>query len=250
VKQLVRTLYLRWFYRHIDAFCYVGEEARQHLLRAGVPASRMFFAPYSVDNSLFESQRQAFGRAETRAALGIADDHLVLLLSGKLIPRKAPLLLTGALQQLRTLDKVVLLVVGEGVLRPRIEAEGRALLGDRFHLHGFVNQSEIGRYYTAADVLVLPSRYETWGLVVNEAMQFGVPAIVSSKVGCHRDLIVEGTTGMVFADGNERALARCLERFLGEPGLARRLGDAARVHIAAYSTEASAAGIRRALGLK
>ena len=249
MKRLLRTLYLRWFYGHVDAFCYVGEAARLHLVRAGVPASRMFFAPYSVDSSLFELQRQTFSRAETRAGLRISDDHLVLLLSGKLIPRKAPLLLTGALRHLRPLDKVVLLVVGDGELRPQIEAEGRALLGDRCRLLGFVNQSEIGRYYAAADVLVLPSRYETWGLVVNEAMQFGVPAVVSCKVGCHRDLIVEGRTGMVFADGDERTLAQCLERFLRDPALARRLGDAARLHVAAYSTEASAAGIKRALGL-
>jgi glycosyltransferase involved in cell wall biosynthesis len=80
-------------------------------------------------------------------------------------------------------------------------------------------------------------------------MQFGLPAVVSSKVGCHRDLVVEGRTGMVFEQGDAAALGRCLQRFCDQPTLAARLGENAHVHIAAYSTEASAAGIRRALGL-
>jgi glycosyltransferase involved in cell wall biosynthesis len=157
------------------------------------------------------------------------------------------MLLVDALRRIPSRDRLALLIVGDGELRGQVEAAARPLLGDRLHMLGFVNQSQLGRYYRAADVLVLPSNYETWGLVVNEGMQFGVPAVVSSKVGCHRDLILDGRTGMVFENGNAAALAGCLQRFCDEPGLAARLGARAREHVAAYSTEASAAGIRRAL---
>ena len=249
LKALARDQYLRWFYGHIDMFCYIGTEARLHLRRFGTPDHRMVFAPYSVDTVLFEAQRRAFSREESRAVLKIAADQLVVLFSGKLIPRKAPLLLVDALRHLARIDKLVLLILGDGALRSIVEQQARTLLGDRLHMLGFVNQSQLGRYYSAADVLVLPSHYETWGLVVNEAMQFGLPAIVSSKVGCHRDLVVEGHTGMVFEQGDATSLAQSLQALLNVPDLARRLGEQARAHVASYSTEASAAGVRHALAL-
>lgn len=248
-KTLSRDLYLRWFYGHVDRFCYIGEEARRHLSRRGIPPERLFFAPYSVDTALFEAQRATVSRDGARAALGIGDEQCVLLFSGKLIPRKAPLLLAAALNLLPARDRITLLVVGDGELRAPVEVSVRPLLGDRLHLPGFVNQSQLGRYYAAADVLVLPSDYETWGLVVNEGMQFGLPAVVSSKVGSHRDLVLEGQTGMVFEQGDAAGLARCLQRFHDDPGLAARLGQNARARVATYSTANSVAGIRRALGI-
>lgn len=248
-RAVVRDLYLRWFYRHIDTFCYVGEEARLHLRRRGIAESRMFFAPYSVDTALLEVQRSSISREAARRALGLAENQLVLLSSGKLIARKAPLLLVQAIGQIRDRERLALIVLGDGELKAQLEAEARPLLGERLHMVGFVNQSELGRHYAAADVLVHPSYFETWGLVVNEAMQFGLPAVVSTTVGCHRDLIIEGETGMVFEQGNPAALAACINRFLRASHLARDLGANARRHIASYSTDASAAGIRSALGL-
>ena len=76
---------------------------------------------------------------------------------------------------------------------------------------GFVNQAEIGAYYAAADCLILPSRFgETWGLVVNEALQFGVPCLVSNKVGCGPDLIQSGRTGYIFESGRHDSLLECM----------------------------------------
>jgi glycosyltransferase involved in cell wall biosynthesis len=248
-QRLARDLYLRWFYGHVDTFCYIGEEARRHLRRLGVPQTRLFFAPYSVDTALFEAQRQAWPRAAARQALGVADDEVVLLFSGKLIPRKAPLLLLEAVRRLQRSERVVVQIVGDGELRDRVMAAGQRVLGDRLRIAGFVNQSRLGCYYGAADIFVLPSHYETWGLVVNEAMQFGLPAVVSSAVGCHRDLVLEGRTGMIFAQGNPDALAACLQRFIDDPALAPRLGAEARRHVAGYSTAATAAGVLCALGL-
>jgi len=249
LKQLARAAYLRWYYGHIDTFCYIGQDARQHLRRRGVPESRLFFAPYSVDTALFTAQQRLYERETCRAALGIQDEQLVILFSGKLIERKAPRVLIEAIRQMVSSTRVVLLMMGEGELRAEVEAMGRPLLGERLHLLGFVNQSALGRYYRAADVFVLPSHFETWGLVVNEAMQFGLPAIVSSKVGCRHDLIIEGETGLVFPQGDASALARCLQRFHDDPVLAKRLGANAVQHVSAYSTTRSADGVRRALGV-
>jgi glycosyltransferase involved in cell wall biosynthesis len=207
----------------------------------------MFFSPYSVDARLFEHQKQEFGREMVRSEIGASNEDIVILFSGKLIPRKAPLLLIQSLAKLPNSSKVILLLVGEGPLRAEIEAAGRAILGNRLHITGFVNQSQIGNYYAASDVFVLPSEYETWGLVVNEAMQFGLPIVVSSNVGCGRDLVTEGETGFVFEAGDADDLARCLAKFIDDPALAPRMSRNALARISKYSIDNTAAGIEQAV---
>jgi glycosyltransferase involved in cell wall biosynthesis len=182
LKSLARQVYLRWFYGHVDAFCYIGGDAKRHLTRYGIPAGRMFFSPYSVDTKLFDEQKGQFDRTGARRELGIADDQVALLFSGKLIPRKDPLLVVRALRHVPQRERIALVIVGDGELKEQVEREGRSVLGDRLKMPGFVNQSQIGKYFLASDVFALPSHHETWGLVVNEAMQFGLPVIVSDHV--------------------------------------------------------------------
>ena len=249
-RRLLRDRYLKWFYRHVDHFCYIGANARRHLLRLGVSEDRMFFSPYSVDSALFEEQYRRLDREACRGELGIAPEQLVLLFSGKFIPRKAPSLLIEAAASLAAKDRLTLLMLGDGELRPELEARARVVLGDRAHFPGFVNQTQLGRYFRAADVFVLPSDYETWGLVVNEAMHFRLPAVVSTGVGCAPDLVQNGKTGRVFPVGSSKELANCFEEFLDVPDRAGVMGAAGGKHIRHYSTEASAAGIFRALGLE
>jgi glycosyltransferase involved in cell wall biosynthesis len=248
-RRLVRDYYLRWFYRHVRHFCYIGDNARRHLMRLGITEDRLFFSPYSVDSDLFEEQYRRLDRETCRRELGIALDQYVLLFSGKFIPRKAPLLLLEAIAKIPNKEKLTLLMLGDGVLRPEVESRARDLLGERAILPGFVNQTQLGRYFRAADAFVLPSVFETWGLVVNEAMHFRLPVIVSSGIGCAPDLVRNGETGRVFPVGDADALAKHIQEFLDAPAKARRMGDTAGEHIRRYSTEASAIGIAQALGL-
>jgi glycosyltransferase involved in cell wall biosynthesis len=149
-----------------------------------------------------------------RAKLGIGAGDVALIFSGKLIPKKQPLLILDAIEGLSPARKqrIHLIVMGDGEMRVDVERKGVQVLGARFHQAGFVNQSEMGQWYAAADCLVLPSKKgagETWGLVVNEALQFGLPAVVSDGVGCHPDL-VGPATGRVFRSGSADDLARAL----------------------------------------
>jgi glycosyltransferase involved in cell wall biosynthesis len=136
--------------------------------------------------------------------------------------------------------------VGSGELEPALRADAEAL-GARAHFAGFKNQSELPRYYAAADVLVLPSDGgETWGLVVNEAMACGLPAIVSDAVGCAPDLIEEGRTGFTFPVGDCAQLALRLES-LAEMKMRRH--DFARAlaeKMGYYSVAAAVSGTVRA----
>ncbi|MFV9507875.1 MAG: glycosyltransferase, partial [Oscillochloridaceae bacterium umkhey_bin13] len=93
----------------------------------------------------------------------------------------------------------------------------------------------------AADLLVLPSDgSETWGLVVNEAMACGLPALVSDQVGCAPDLILPGQTGATFPHGDVHALAALLGAYAGNPAQLRQHGHAALRHLQAYSVPLAA----------
>jgi glycosyltransferase involved in cell wall biosynthesis len=142
-----------------------------------------------------------------------------------------------------------LLMVGDGELRDECEAYAREYsLPVTFA--GFVNQGDMPGAYAAADCLILPSDHgETWGLVVNEAMACGLPAIVSDHVGCHPDLVIEGRTGHVFPCGDVEAMARLLRTLAGAPAGLQRMGEAARQHVQEYSIAHLAEGTLAALRL-
>ena len=116
----------------------------------------------------------------------------------------------------------------------------------------FANQSEMPSRYLLADLFVLPSRgfYETWGLAVNEAMNMGVPCLVSDRVGCQRDLVTRGESGWVFDAADPRALARALSEALADLGSARR-GDEIRravgLRISGYTYEKTTDGLLAAI---
>jgi glycosyltransferase involved in cell wall biosynthesis len=255
-KQRVRSRVLSSLYRHCAGALAIGTNSRNHYLAHGVPPERIGWAPYCADSVAMEKQVVAFSsqREAIRRELGFSEGHTVFIYSGKLVPKKDPMTLARALAALPAMDRerLGLLVVGDGELRGAVEAMCRAALGERLVMAGFVNQSGIGRYYAAADCLVLPSAWgETWGLVVNEAMQFGLPVIVSDRVGCHPDLVVPGRTGAVFPAGNAVRLRECLRDFLGvERGQRRVLAERCKQQIGGYSSAAAAEGIYiKALGV-
>jgi len=115
---------------------------------------------------------------------------------------------------------------------------------------GFLNQSEMVKAYLASDCLVLPSDSgETWGLVVNEAMALGRPALVSNQAGCHADLIESGETGDLFEFDNWQMLAEKLVAMSGSKENLERMGQIAKSRIQRYSPSAAAAGIKQAVSV-
>lgn len=248
-KATARRYILKWLYRRMDAMLGVGAYTQRHYLEHGVPAERIFFSPHCVDDQLFEEQRAAFAglRDEIRNKLGFGPGDFVFLFVGKMIEIKNPLLLAEALKRLPDLQRMGFLAVGDGKLRAAFEHRTRDCLGDRAVFTGFVNQSELGRYYTSADAMILSSRSETWGLVVNEAQIFGLPVIVSDKVGCREDLVIQGETGYVFPSGDAAALAEAMSRLSLDRENARRMGEQGRKLARNYRVEDAVNGIVKAL---
>ena len=133
----------------------------------------------------------------------------------------------------------VLLFVGSGHLEAELRKRAGAALGRSVFFAPFQNQTVMPMVYASGDLLVLPShgRGETWGLAVNEAMNMGRPAIVSSHVGCGPDLILPAKTGWIFKAGDQDELKSVLAEALSDAVRLKAMGQQARDHIANYSYE-------------
>jgi len=231
----------------------VGEANDRFYEANGVPVDRRFPSPHFVDNDFFAegAARWASSRAELRRRWGIPPEAFCFLFAGKLQPKKHPQDLLEALGRLVAdpgAPAVHLLVVGSGALEAACrERAARERLPVSFA--GFLNQNEIPAAYAASDALVLPSdRGETWGLVVNEAMACGLPAIVSDQVGCAEDLVQPGHTGLVFPCGNAAALSLALGAMSRDPAAAARMGQTARERVMGrYGIAEAAAGVLEGL---
>lgn len=246
-------LLLRLLFSQFAAFLYVGAANRAYFTACGVPARKLFFAPHAVDAALFDpaDPRPRAEAAALRARLGVPAASRVVLFAGKLIPAKQPRELLAAFLGLARRD-AVLVFCGDGSERAALEAEARRAPPGTVHFLPFANQTEMPARYLLADLFVLPSRghYETWGLAVNEAMHLGVPALVSDRVGCQRDLVTPGETGWVFRAEDPGDLAAVLGAALAAlavPGARERWRAAVLARIAGYTYVQTTAGLEAAL---
>ncbi len=203
-KLFIKKIIFIPVFKLVNFFLYIGEENRKFYKYYGVSDKKLFFAPYAVDNNFFfqKSEEIKSSRIELRTKYGFGVGDTVLLFVGKLIEKKRPQDLLLAYRKLVLENPNLKLVfVGDGNLRLGLEKEATNLPGVVFV--GFKNQSELSEFYTLADVFVLPSGMgETWGLVINEAMCFGLPVLVSSLVGCGSNLVKEGKNGFIFQFGD------------------------------------------------
>lgn len=214
-----------------DGFLAIGK-ANENFYRAlGVSEGRIWTAPYVVDNERFRDQAEKMGnsREDIRREWGIAPGTFCLCFVGKLEPKKRVMdVLTAFDVASKSGPPKHLLVVGSGeqMAAAKTFAGERAL---RVTFAGFLNQTQIPSAYVAADALVLASDFgETWGLVVNEAMACGRPALVSNRAGCWPDLVRNGETGAVFEFGNVRQLADLMNEWAASPAMVHRMGRAAQ----------------------
>ena len=241
-KRMLHRIWLRGF----DRFLAIGKANREFYLRAGIAESRIHPCPYFIDNQRFAAAARSMRerRTELRAKWSIPEPATCFLFCGKLIPKKHPIDLLQALQQTVAAGASAhVLVVGDGVLMPEARAlAARERLPVTFA--GFLNQTEIVGAYVAGDCLVLPSDTgETWGLVVNEAMACGLPAIVSDQVGCGPDLVSDGVTGATFPMGDVDALARRLIELAADRSRLCAMGTKACERVSAnYSVERATEG--------
>ena len=251
IRQRLRDRVIRALFARAGGFLFSGRYNSDYYRHYGADDARLFFVPWAVDNDRFdrESRLTEAERNEVRAAYGISPDALVIMFSGKLLPRKGPMDLLEAFACMPNRGRAVLLFVGDGVERQRLEefCDVRALKTVR--ITGFLNQSVLPKMYGMSDVFVLPSYFDPRATVVNEAMAAGLACIVSDRIGPSGDIVRDGENGFVVPAGDIAALASRLERFVNEPSLARRMGECSREIIGRWSYREDVEGIVAAANL-
>lgn len=253
LKRFAKRGFFRGLERLVDAFLAIGTLNRQYYLDHGVASARIFDVPYAVDNERFEADatRAGDGREQLRAALGLEVGRPVLLFAAKLIERKQPGLLLEALSRVATdasLRRPYVVFVGDGPLRPVLETEASRLANGAVRFAGFQGQTDLPRYYDLCDALVLPSEYEPWGLVVNEAMCAARAVIASDRVGAAADLIKPGENGAIFRAGEADDLARAIRTVAEDPLRLAAMGERSLEIIRNWSFDEDLCGLREALG--
>ena len=259
-RPLWKRLIQRQLVRRYDAYLPIGTASRNFYRGYGVKESVMFNAPYCVENDRFAraAQEAAPRRNELRSRWQIPENAVCFLFCGKFETKKHPVefvqAFMSACSQLPYAEPsnhppIHLLMVGDGELRHQCEQLATRLSPlATITFTVFLNQSEIVDAYVAADVLTLPSDHgETWGLVVNEAMACGLPAIVSDQVGCASDLIIQDQTGWVFKSGDWTALSKLIGKIARTPACIHGMDNKCRRQIEDYSPLVAANGIAEAV---
>jgi len=194
----LKRFLLNRIYRQVAALLYVGKHNYDYYRAFGVPNSKLFYCPHSIEIDRFsEPNEELEAKARLwRHQLDIPDTARILLYAGKFDRVKRPIELMTAGSRLGS--KFVLLMVGNGQLEEEVQRRASET-PEKFRILPFQNQSVMPVVYRLADIYTLPSASETWGLAVNEALASGRRVLISDRVGCAPDLVRSKLQGEVFA---------------------------------------------------
>jgi glycosyltransferase involved in cell wall biosynthesis len=209
-----------------------------HLMHSlGIPEDHVTLTPYSVDNDWWMKKASQADCVAVRESWGAAPETAVILFCAKLQAWKRPLDLLRAFTRAK-LSNALLVFAGEGPLRLQLESEALASgIAPYVRFLGFINQSQLPAVYGSADLMVLPSDYEPFAVVVNEAMCCACPVIASDRVGAARDLVAPVAPEFIFPCGNVDALSTILKDALADRIRLQALARSAAAHIHTWSPE-------------
>ena len=248
IKTMLRRLFLKWVYSHVDVAFYVGTNNKVYFLKHGLKNEQLVFAPHAVDNGRF-GENAAYKKMEAlawRSKLGIAASDLVFLFAGKLEPKKNPAILIESFSEIKN-EKIKLVLLGDGILKEQLKSLSKN--DERISFVEFQNQQEMPVVYRMADVFVLPSKGpgETWGLAVNEAMACGRAILVSDKVGCAADLVADGKNGYIFRSNDIASLKEKINKLVSNKNGLAEMGKASAALINEWNFEAIASAVKNVL---
>lgn len=229
-KLFTKKLLLSLIIKRASAYLPTGKYAGKYLIYYGADREKIFYFPNTPDVEYFikESDEYRKKKKEIKRELGI-ENGFILLYIGRLVKEKGLFTLLKAFKEIKKNYKdLALLLVGDGILKDSLKRYLKNNKIEDVYFTGSVPNKEIPRYYAISDIFVLPSFYEPWGVVVNEAMASGLPIILSDKVGSGGDLLKEGENGFSYKSDDSKELTSCIEKFIKNPKMILEMGNQSR----------------------
>lgn len=221
-----------------DACITNSRAGQQYLIEVlNTPAEKVFRQPYEVP-----SAKELLKSAQALDLKDLPAQKPVFVFVGSLKPRKGLHLLLKACALLKQqgYDDYTLWVVGNGPQRPELEQFCQTHgLTKNIQWIGHVDYERVGAYFYQADVFILPTLEDTWGVVVSEAMALGKAVLCSQFAGAS-ELVIEGENGYVFDPTDEQAVAAAMRHFIDDPELSNRMGQRSAQIMSQYTPEAAA----------
>lgn len=245
---IVETLKRR-FLSYCWAFVVPGRSSREYLHQFQIPDSRIFTAPNAMDLRFFAeaSRRARQDPAAIRREFDLPDRYFLNV--GRLVPFKGVLELLDAYANLdsKIRSNIGLVLVGDGVLKEQLAKQASQISPGIVRFPGFVQKDRLPDLYALADAFVFPTRSDTWGFVVNEAMACGLPVIATDVAGCVADLVQDGWNGYIVPTRDVVRLTASLSKLALSDELRRQMSDRSLERVAGYSPAAWAAGVAQAV---
>ncbi len=215
LKKFLKNHFLKQIIKRSSACLPTGTLARDYLISYGAKEEKCFFFPNTPDIDAFQHKiRILKGEKENiKRDLNIKSDKIILFV-GRLIPVKGVEFLIDAFAEFRNNSSsgssTDLVIAGDGPLRSSLERRVMEKNVKGVHFKGFIQLEQLPDFYCISDLFVLPSLYEPWGVVVNEALACGLPVVTTTRVGSSPDLVRENVNGKVIAPADSHALSEAI----------------------------------------
>ena len=253
--RFLKRIFLPAFFKEIDAFLTVGDNNEAYYRFYGVPLAKFFRGAFPIDVERFKKVATSMSpevRAQHRARYGLAPDATVVVFAGKFTSIKRPFDLVDAMARLRPGSGIGVqaLLVGSGPLEVQLRGQVKvAGLEHAVRFTGFVNQAQMPEVLAVADIVVLCSEVEPYGIAITEGMACGNAVLASDRVGCvgPTSPARPGVNTLVHQCGNIDQLAANI-RMLGEDHeLLARMKSASLEIVQTQDASVVAAAVCRAL---
>lgn len=231
---LILNLYRKVLYRNACAFVAYSEKAKEYLIKRGASPENIFVGGQCMPEEFLQKVQVSNHDTEYK-------DKLVILTISYLSKTKGINYLIQAFKELKSKDGV-LVIAGSG----KEEENLRILAGnnDKIHFVGYVDGFEKFKWYSIAHIFVLPSLYDAWGLVVNEAMWFGLPVITTHAAGCS-EMIKDN--GFLIPSADKQALKEALKCLLKNELLRQKMRQRSRVYVKEYNIHSAVKPFNKAI---
>jgi len=242
--------FLKYIYRHSDAIVVYGQHVRKYLVGLGVREERIFDAPQSIDNNLFNKLVIEDEKKVLKDGLGLQEKKIILYV-GRREPCKGLSYLIEACGKVKVKDFCVLFVGSDS---PNTDYGKMCIDYGVPHLFlDHIVNTELYKYYAITDIFVLPSITtknfkEPWGVVINEAMNQGCPIVATDAVGAAAGGLVEnGRNGYIVPEKNSEALKEAFEKLLSDDRQRLEMGHNASEKISGWTTQRTVEGFEQAI---